>query len=291
MISIIITAFKEPETIGRAVEAITKQQINKNYELIVACPDEETWEAAKKISKKVKRYKDPGKGKSFALNKLFKIAKGDILILTDGDVYLGNNAINEITKPFKNKNIACVTGRIISTSNKNTMPGYWSHLLADAGAHEIRKELALKGMFLECSGYLFAFRNQIKEIPVDVAEDTFIPYIFWKQGNKIAYASKALVFVKNPNTIKDFIKQRKRTAGAHETLTKYAKDFPRVKSFKNEIKKGTFRALAYPSNLKELIWTFTLFPIRFYIWVSLFYDQKVKNKWYQDAWERVESTK
>jgi len=41
MISIIITAFKEEKTIGKAIEFFTKQKI-KNYELIVACPDKET---------------------------------------------------------------------------------------------------------------------------------------------------------------------------------------------------------------------------------------------------------
>ena len=42
MISIIITAFKEPKTIGKAIGSILEQNIKEKYELIVACPDEET---------------------------------------------------------------------------------------------------------------------------------------------------------------------------------------------------------------------------------------------------------
>ena len=42
-----------------------------------------------------------------------------------------------------------------------------------------------------------------------------------------------------------YIKQRQRTANAHEKLTKYAPDFPKVKSFKNELIEGTFAALKY----------------------------------------------
>ncbi len=295
MISIIITAFKEPKTIGRAIEAFLKQKIREEYELIVACPDKETEDVVKKYMKKykqIKHFKDPGKGKSYALNLLFKIAKGRILTLTDGDVYVGENSVNEILKLFEDPKIGCVTGRPVSTNPRNEMLGYWSHLLYDAGAHRIRKEKFERGEFLECSGYLFAFRNGIiKEIPLDVAEDSIIPYYFWKKGYKIGYAEKAVVYVKNPTNLRDFIKQRKRTAGAHVKLTKYAPDFPKVKSFWNEVKKGTFWALSYPKNLKEFCWTLLLFFVRLYIWISLFIDIKFKKKYYHDAWERIESTK
>ena len=71
MISIAITSFKEPKTIGRTIESIINQRINEKYELVVAAPDDETLNAARKY-KEVSIFKDPGKGKSFALNLLFK---------------------------------------------------------------------------------------------------------------------------------------------------------------------------------------------------------------------------
>ena len=45
MISLIITAYKEPRTIGRAIEAIASGNVGKN-EIIVAAPDKETLDAA-----------------------------------------------------------------------------------------------------------------------------------------------------------------------------------------------------------------------------------------------------
>ena len=176
-------------------------------------------------------------------------------------------------------------------NKKNNMLGFWSHLLADAGAHKVRRDLDLNDQFLECSGYLFAFRNTIKSIPTDVAEDAHIPYLFWKQGYKIKYVPEAKVFVKYPNNLKDFIKQRVRTAKSHEKLKKYSKEFPHVKSFWNEIRLGTCKALIYPSNFKEFLWTLCLFPLRLYIWLVVFFQTKVFKKQYTDAWERVESTK
>jgi len=295
MLSIIITAFNEP-LVEKAILSVLNQTIEEPYELIVSSPDKRTEKIVKQLSKvypQLKYFKDPGKGKVFALNKVFKIVQGRILILTDGDVFLEKNSINEIVKKFEDKNIGCVSGRPMAQNDKNTMFGYWAHLLYDVGAHKIsRKKRYEKGKFLECSGYLFAFKNNvIGKLPLDVAEDSITPYLFWKEGYKIAYAENAKVYVKNPTNLHDFIKQRKRTANSHEKLTKYASDFPRVKTLKNEILEGSIAALKYAKNPRELIWTFTLYPIRLYIWLNLLFDLKFKKKGYQDGWERSESTK
>jgi len=57
MISVIITAFKEPKTIGKAIESIAEQKISKN-EILVVAPDKETLDAAKKNEKEVQAGKD-----------------------------------------------------------------------------------------------------------------------------------------------------------------------------------------------------------------------------------------
>ena len=190
MISIVITAFKEP-LVYRAIEAILFQKIKEDFELVIAAPDKETEELVKEYHKKYKQirfFKDPGKGKSFALNLLFKELKGRIWIFTDGDVFLDNGAINAMLDLFKDEKIGCVCGRVMCENPRYTMFGYWGKLLADVGAHRIRKELFKQKQFLECSGYLFGFRNNgvITSIPVDVAEDSIIPYYFWKKDIQLA---------------------------------------------------------------------------------------------------------
>jgi cellulose synthase/poly-beta-1,6-N-acetylglucosamine synthase-like glycosyltransferase len=289
MISIIITAYKEPKTIGRAIEAIKRNKI-KNCELIVAAPDKETADVVKKYMG-VTYFKDAGKGKSHALNQLFKKVKSNILILTDGDVFVDENAIQFIINAFKDPRVGCVSGRPVAANDRTTFFGYLSHLLLDAGAHAIRKKLYREGKFLECSGYLFAFRHTITKIPTDVAEDAYIPYLLWKKGYSIHYAEHAKVFVQYPDNLKDFIKQRVRTAKSHSRLQSYAVDFPTVKSFWNEVRFGFFRTLLYPRTLKEFFWTLTLYPIRFYIWLRVYFETSLSQRHYQDDWERIESTK
>jgi len=294
-ITILITAFKEQKTIGKAIEAALNQKTNYKYEVIVSAPDKETLEIAKKYTKKDKRlkiFKDPGKGKSYALNLIFEKIKTDILILTDGDVYISENSIEDIANLFLDPEIGCVTGRPVPIEDKKNKYGYWANFLFDA-AHKIRKDAFEKNSFIECSGYLFAFRKEkIKKIPLDVAEDTVIPYMFWEKGYKIGYAENAKVYVKNVDNWKDWITQKTRTSKSHETLHKYVDviSTPRVKSFKRE-SKGILDVIKYPKNILEISWTLQLVLARLYMWLKVFKDTKIKNKHYRDAWQRVESTK
>ncbi len=290
MISIIVTSFHEPN-LEKSVISLVNQKTNYKYGIIIVSPDKEAEELAKKYS--VEYFFDPGKGKSYALNLVFGKIKSEFFILTDGDVFVSDNVVEEFMKKFEDSKVGVITGKPIPIDKRNNILGYWSHLLFDAGAHMIRKKLYRENKFLECSGYLFGFRNEIDKIPLNVAEDAYIPYVFYLKDYKIAYAENAKVFVKNPDNFKEWLNQRKRTSKAHETLGEYidVKKIPRVKSFSNEIIYGFFSALSYPKNLKEGWWTFLLFIARFYMWLNVFYDTKIKRKHYTDAWERVESTK
>ena len=94
---------------------------------------------------------------------LFKItretAKNKIILVTTDKAVLANNSINEVLNSFKDPAVGCITGRPVSLNPKTNVIGYWSHLLFDAGAHRIRKELSFQEKFFECTNYLFAFKN------------------------------------------------------------------------------------------------------------------------------------
>jgi len=243
-------------------------------------------------NKKMKLIKDPGKGKSYALNLILKKVRGDIIILSDGDVYVSETSIKEILAAFEDSAIGCVTGRPVPIEDRSTKYNYWANFLFDA-VHRMRKKSAAKGKFIECSAYLWAFRNKIiNEFPLDVAEDTIVPYFFWNKGYKIGYADKAEVYVKNSDNWKDWKKQKIRTSKAHERIGNYVdtKKTKRAKTFFNEAK-GIFYLFSYPRNIKEFIWSLNLILARANIWFSVFKDIYIKRDFYQDAWERVESTK
>ena len=293
-VTLLITSYKEPRVL-RAIESALNQKTNYSYNVVVSAPDKETLEIVNKYSLKHKNLsflQDPGKGKSFALNIAFSKIKTDIIILTDGDVTFGKNAIEEVVNLFLDPEIGCVSGRPVPYENKKTKYGFWANFLFDA-AHRIRKKAFNSNSFIECSGYLFAFRkDKINQIPIDVAEDTVIPYIFWQKGYKIGYAENALVYVKNADNLNDWIKQKLRTHKSHRNLGLYVdiKTNPKVKSFKTE-SKGISWLFNYPLNLKEFSWTIQLALARLYTWIKYFIDIRFFNETYRDGWERSESTK
>jgi heptosyltransferase-2 len=295
-VTVVITAYKEPKTIGRAIEAAINQKGNYKYDVLISAPDEETLNVARHYSQKynnVKIFKDPGKGKMFALNQILEKIDTDIFILTDGDVWISENSVKEILQMFSDPEIGCITGRPVPIEKRDSKYGYWANFLFEQ-AHKLRKLAFENNRFLECSGYLFSFRN-IKniKIPLDTAEDTIIPYYFWEKGYRVGYAEKAEVYIKNVSNWSDWIKQKTRTSKAHETLNKYVDTqiTPRVKSFKNEVSGGYDLFFTYPRSLKQFWWSILLAFSRFFMWSIVIYETKTKKQNKIDNWERVESTK
>jgi hypothetical protein len=96
--------------------------------------------------------------------------------------------------------------------------------------------------------------------------------------------------VKYTTTFKDWIKQKRRSAGGYHQLSKYFKNPPRMRSAKLEMIKGPAYALGYAKNLVELFWSLVLFPARVYLWFLTFYD-RIAKKSFKQIWQRVETTK
>jgi poly-beta-1,6-N-acetyl-D-glucosamine synthase len=297
MLSIIITSYKEPKTIGKAIESIY-HGIPKNSEILQISPDKETLQAGLKKAKDLNiekfflQMKDPCKGKPHALNMAFKKVKGDILILTDGDVFFDKNAINELAKPFKNKDVGGVTGRPISMDDRDNMMGYYGHLLSTA-AHHKRLQTLHRGEFFPLSGYIMAIRNYSIHLPKDVlSDDAYMSYVIFNKGKKLSYAPKAKAYVKFPKTLKDYYKQKVRSLGGYTQLEKYGivKNDTKTRTLKDEISYFWF-PFKYAKNPREYFWSTLLFPIRVITWIKIFWDRKILKKDFQKSWTRIESTK
>jgi cellulose synthase/poly-beta-1,6-N-acetylglucosamine synthase-like glycosyltransferase len=292
MINIIITSYKQPELTIKAVSSFLEQDIKQDYKIIISDPFPEVEKILKNKfnrefkSGKIEFFLDPGEGKSYALNVILENIYSkpeDIIILTDGDVYVSRNSVQAILKAFKDKKVGCITGKPVPLDSRKNMFGYFSHLVF-AGIDKVRARLSKENKFFECSGYLFAIRNGLLQgFPLETSEDSIIPYLFWQKGYKIKYVPEAEVYVLNNYTWKSYLKQKIRNIKGHENLNLLAKNMPRTKSFWNEIKEGTFFALSYPKNIKEFFWTLALFAARLYIYLNAFYDLKLKKKTYKDA--------
>jgi cellulose synthase/poly-beta-1,6-N-acetylglucosamine synthase-like glycosyltransferase len=290
MISIIITAFNEEKSIGKAIEAVFKNNLKVPYEILVVAPDKETLDAAKKY-KNVKVIQDKHEGKPSALNLVFKKAKGDIFILTDGDVHMSEDSISQFLKHFNNKKIGAVSGRPISLDSRKNKMGFWSHLLTDI-ADKRRKIASKTKKRFYCSGYLFAMRKGIvNKIPKEtLSDDGLMSLLIYSKKYEINYEPNAKVFVKFPTNLKEWINQKRRSAGGYNQIKIWTKK--EIRSFSKE-SSGIFQVLKYPRTLKEFFWTFELILVRLYLWFVIFRDVNLgKNKLYgEHGWQRINSTK
>jgi cellulose synthase/poly-beta-1,6-N-acetylglucosamine synthase-like glycosyltransferase len=299
MINIIITSYKEPKTTVQAVNALLNQKnLYEDFKIIVVDPFPEVKKFLKKNikDKRVEFFLDPGEGKNYALNILldefYSKDTNDILIFTDGDVYVSDTAVSEMIKKFKDKKVGAVTGKPVSIDSRKTKFGFWSKVVY-GGIHKVRVQLDKQKKFFQCSGYLFAIRNGLLSgLPLDVPEDAIIPYFIHKKGFRVAYAENAEVYVKYPDNWDDWINQRVRTIKAHENISKTYKDMPRTKSFFNEIRAGILYAIRQPKNAREFLWSLQLYFARLYIYYKSFRDMQNKIH-FNPAWreEEVQSTK
>ncbi|MFA6336111.1 MAG: glycosyltransferase family 2 protein [Bacteroidales bacterium] len=132
-------------------------------------------------------------GKTAAINRAIQFIKTPLVIFTDANTMLNNNAIREIIKSFLDPKVGCVAGeKRISVEDKNGASSsgegiYW------------RYESLLKSLdsrlysAVGAAGELFAIRRELfEEMERDTLLDDFILSMrIAQKGYKIEYCSKA----------------------------------------------------------------------------------------------------
>jgi cellulose synthase/poly-beta-1,6-N-acetylglucosamine synthase-like glycosyltransferase len=293
MFSVLITAFREAATVGRAIEAFVSQLV-PGAEILVICPDPATTAIVDGYAARypaVRHVADPQRGKPAALNVGLKAARGEIVVLSDGDVVVAEDALAPLLALFKDRQVGAASGRPVSVDSRDTLLGYWSHLLTD-GIHHMRLARDQAGQFLFCSGYLFAFRRTLVEhVPEDaLAEDAVISHAIARQGYRIRYAPQARVFVRYPTTYRDWLRQKVRSAGGY--AQRYVRRSPlRMRSPWLEVLNGTRLALRYPCSPREFLWTLFLFAARLHLWLLVFVNVRLLRRPLAALWQRIETTK
>lgn len=313
MVSVIITSWKEPNTIGKCIKCIADGEysgIPKLFEILQVSPDTETLDEGKRVaselrlsSKEYIQIRDPQKGKPYALGLAIKKAKGNVLIFTDGDTYFEKDAIKYLLQPFKDPEIFGVSGRPVSIDSRKNMMGYWGHLLSDSADVRRREKMEIVegeeyyksgSSFFPLSGYIMATRNIDFNIPPNVlSDDAYISYHIRNLNKEIAYAPLAKCYVKYPTTLSDYYKQKVRSLGGYIQLKRFGifKRDTQSRSICIELRYTLF-VLKYAKNIKELLWSIYLFPIRGITWLKIYWNRLIlKKDMPKSGWERIESTK
>jgi len=216
LITIGICVYNEEKNIRSLLNSLLNQKtsntIKEIFVISSACTDrtdEIVEHDFSKYPKIILLKQEKREGKASAINLFLKHASGDILVLESGDTIPAEETIENLILPFKDPKIGMVGGRPIPVNNKNTFMGFTSHLIW--GLHH---RLALKNPKL---GELVAFRKELDiKLPIDTAVDeAYIEALVQDKGYKMIYAPEAIVYNKGPETISDFLKQRRRIFAGH----------------------------------------------------------------------------
>ncbi|MGE5139484.1 MAG: glycosyltransferase [Rudaea sp.] len=219
--SVGITAHNEEANIGKLLEAMLKQELQQVEitELIVVasgCTDrtvEIVQEYAARDSRILLLVQQTRQGKTSAINLFLQNAHEDICVLESGDTIPGHTTIENLVKLFQDPCVGMTGAQKIPTNVPEHIVGYMSHLRL-----QLEHQLCLE---IPRLGELIAFRKVFTHMPLDVAMDeAFVEALVIKRGLQVRYAPDAVVYNMGPETLGEFVMQRRRNYAGHLHLKK-----------------------------------------------------------------------
>ncbi len=219
--SVGIMAFNEAQNIGLLLDALGKQQLDDATieEIVVVASgctdgteDVVRWHA-QHDSRIVLLTQERREGKASAINLFLRHARGDVIVLESADTLPAPDTFSLLLAPFSDPTVGMTGARPRPVDSRKTIMGYSSHFL-----WSMHHTLALHTPKL---GELVAFRRIVGHIPTDTAVDeAAIEAAVTSLGYRIRYAADAIVFNKGPESLGDYLLQRRRIIAGHKHLAR-----------------------------------------------------------------------
>lgn len=214
--SVGITVYNEEKNIGNLMRALLDQHLHRVEiaEIIVvasACTDQ-TVPIVRAYMEQDARIKlieqERREGKTSALNLFLAAATTDICVVESGDTIPQEYAVEHMVRMFADPNVGMVGAQKVAVNTPDHIVGLLSHL-------RLRMEHTLC-LEIPRLGEMIAFRKTFDRIPPDIAMDeAFVEAIVVQKGLNVRYAPDAVVYSTGPDTIPDFVRQRRRNHAGH----------------------------------------------------------------------------
>jgi biofilm PGA synthesis N-glycosyltransferase PgaC len=214
--SVGITAHNEEANIAQILQAVLSQRLHQVEitEIIVVasgCTDHTEAIVREFVAQYpfIQLHVQPKReGKTSAVNVFLKHATEDICVVESGDTVPHEDAIENMVRMFADPAVGMTGAHKVAVNTPEHIVGYLSHLRL-----KMEHQLCLD---IPRLGELIAFRKVFDQIPLDVAMDeAFVEALVIRRGLQVRYAPDAVVFNMGPETVSDFIKQRRRNHAGH----------------------------------------------------------------------------
>jgi cellulose synthase/poly-beta-1,6-N-acetylglucosamine synthase-like glycosyltransferase len=214
--SVGITAYNEEANIGRLLQAMIDQRLTEVEitEIIVVasgCTDR-TEEIVQQYVEKDPRIRiyvqEKREGKTSAINVFLARAKEKICVLESGDTLPREDTVDKMVRMFRDPAVGMTGAQKVAVNTPDHIVGVLSHLRL-----QMEHQLCLE---IPRLGELIAFRKVFDQMPPDVAMDeAFVEALIIRRGMQVRYAPDAVVYNMGPETVSDFVRQRRRNYAGH----------------------------------------------------------------------------
>ncbi|MCJ8306969.1 MAG: glycosyltransferase [Nitrosopumilus sp.] len=215
-VSVIIPAYNEEKVIANTIEALIETKYPKKEIIFVDDGSKDnTLRIATRYKDQIKILHKENGGKATALNYGIQYTTGEIIVIVDADTIIGRHSLKEIVKGFEvNDHVAAVAGNI-KVRNATNWITRCQALEYITGIQIVRRAFDVFGSITIVPGALGAFKKSYLMEAGPYGKDTIVEDFdqtikLLKAGLITQGSSKATAYTEAPNTIRDFIAQRKR---------------------------------------------------------------------------------
>ena len=283
-----IFAHNEEANIGQLLQIMLDQQLEtvEIREIIVVSSGstdrtDEIVRDYKKHDPRIHLLVEPERlGKASAINLFLRHQTERVLVVCSADLLPQSDTVEKLVAPFADPEVGMTSCRPVPVNDPNTFMGFAAHLLW--GLHH---EINVTGGFK--SGEMIAFIKIFERIPYRTSVDeASIEPVVRGQGYKVRYVPGAIVMNKGPDTVDDFLRQRRRIYSGHldikELLGYSVSTMSAGRVFKTLLSNLDWRP-------KQFLWTWLVVGLEAYGRYLGWRDYKTRRD--HTVWEIAKSTK
>jgi cellulose synthase/poly-beta-1,6-N-acetylglucosamine synthase-like glycosyltransferase/peptidoglycan/xylan/chitin deacetylase (PgdA/CDA1 family) len=215
-LTVVVPAYNEAANIAATVRSLAANDY-PDLDIIVV-DDGSTDDTAGIVRRlrlpRVRVLRQRNAGKPAALNLGIAHARGDLLVLVDGDTVFEPQAVGRLVQPFAEPDVGAVSGNT-KVANRRGLLGRWQHLEYVMGFNLDRRMFDVAGCMTTVPGAIGAFRRtalaDVGGVPaVTLAEDTDLTMAVVRAGWRVVYAEDAVAWTEVPGSLRQLWRQRYR---------------------------------------------------------------------------------
>nr|MDT0660627.1 bifunctional polysaccharide deacetylase/glycosyltransferase family 2 protein [Micromonospora sp. DSM 115978] len=215
-VSVIVPAYNESANIAATVRSLMRSDYPR-LEVIVV--DDGSTDGTADVVERLRLagvsvIRQANAGKPAALNAGIARARGDLLVLVDGDTVFEPDAVGRLVQPLRDPDVGAVSGNT-KVANRRGLLGRWQHLEYVIGFNLDRRMFDVARCMPTVPGAIGAFRRaavvDVGGVPADtLAEDTDFTMALIRAGWRVVYTPDAVAWTEAPASLTQLWRQRYR---------------------------------------------------------------------------------